>query len=311
MEKKLLDFIRHLSIEDKKTLSQKALKVSEECGELAKAVLPYDNAPGTNHRFIDKKSILEEVSDVLLTAISIAYSLNYTDEDIQDMLEEKSIKWQELQNKEKKVTYPIPYEIHITVEKPEIDLFKEACGQAGVKPIVIDLERNSESVMIDVMTSSKFFGDNRGAFEEVKRLSKVMSGFGFKVIREKIETIPWHPAAPSINDNNPEMPPGCYFESHISVICVNQENKNELAILAKDCGAHMSKNFFKKLEHGKFINMVTLREYDKTYESFLRLLDNLKDVLSYYGFKFEKEIVEFNIFDTKMSHDFNWLKQTV
>lgn len=40
------DFIKKLSLSDKKTLSQKALKTCEEVGELAKAVLPFDSAHG-------------------------------------------------------------------------------------------------------------------------------------------------------------------------------------------------------------------------------------------------------------------------
>lgn len=57
----LNNYIKSLSIKDKKTLSQKGLKLAEEVGELAKAILPYDSAHGTNHRFIDKEKILEEV----------------------------------------------------------------------------------------------------------------------------------------------------------------------------------------------------------------------------------------------------------
>ena len=47
MNTELLSYIQKLSIRDKKTLSQKALKVTEECGELARVVLPFDNAAGT------------------------------------------------------------------------------------------------------------------------------------------------------------------------------------------------------------------------------------------------------------------------
>ena len=60
MNTQLLDYIKKLSLDDKKTLSQKALKVAEESGELAKVVLPFDNAAGTIHRFIEKGRILEE-----------------------------------------------------------------------------------------------------------------------------------------------------------------------------------------------------------------------------------------------------------
>jgi len=87
------DFIKTLSIKDKKTLSQKTLKLVEEVGELARVILPYDSAHGTNHRFTDREALLEEVVDVYLTNISIAHSLGFTDEEFNDMLDKKSKKW--------------------------------------------------------------------------------------------------------------------------------------------------------------------------------------------------------------------------
>jgi len=112
----LNNYIKSLSIKDKKTLSQKALKTCEEVGELAKAILPFDSAPGTNHRFIDREKILEEIADVYLSTISIAHSLNYTDEEIGDMIQKKAMKWQEIQSKEENASFPLPFEIHITVD---------------------------------------------------------------------------------------------------------------------------------------------------------------------------------------------------
>lgn len=312
MNKDILKFIQHLSIKDKKSLSQKALKLSEECGELAKVVLPYEGAYATNHRFIDKEAILEEVADVFLTAISIAYSNGHSDEEIEEMIEKKTILWQELQAKEDKVEYPIPYEIHVTISKPEsIEKFKNACEEIGVKPIFLDLGANE---IQDVMTSSNHFGDNTSAYNEMKRINHALSmGSGFKVIREKIETIPWHPAAPSKSDINPNMPINCYFESHISVVChedgKGEKTKGLLEGAVKMCNAHLSKNFFKKIGDGKFINMVTLRDYKCTYEEFKEKLEQLKKQLDYFGFEFEKEVVEFSIYDTKVSHDYNWLNK--
>ena len=42
MKKDFKEFIKQLSLSDPKTLSQKALKTSEEVGELAKAVLLFE-----------------------------------------------------------------------------------------------------------------------------------------------------------------------------------------------------------------------------------------------------------------------------
>ena len=226
------DFIKSLSIKDKKTLSQKGLKLVEEVGELARVILPYDSAHGTNHRFIDREAILEEVVDVYLTNISIAHSLGFTDEEFNDMLSKKSEKWSQLQASEEKAEFPLPFEIHVTVDFDELftniwsekiqskgvikypiedrkaerqewvdkllDKFKDVCSKIGVKPIVIDLEINDGSIIKDIMTSSKHFGDNRSAYEESERICSELRKYGYKVLRNKIESVPWHPAAPCL-----------------------------------------------------------------------------------------------------------------
>jgi NTP pyrophosphatase (non-canonical NTP hydrolase) len=274
------DFIKTLSIKDKKTLSQKTLKLVEEVGELSRVILPYDSAHGTNHRFIDREAILEEVVDVYLTNISIAHSLGFTDEEFNDMLVKKSEKWSQLQAAEEKVEVPLPFEIHVTVDASEmrdpimfdtkrfdLDLFKEACDNIGVKPIVIDLEINDGSVIKDVMTSSKHFGDNRSAYEESERICNELKKYGYKVLRNNIESVPWHPAAPIISTGK-EIPNGCYFESHIGVT-IYPGQKEDLNTFVKSVltnsqliklsgTAKLSQNFFKKSKDGsKFVNMLT------------------------------------------------------
>jgi NTP pyrophosphatase (non-canonical NTP hydrolase) len=227
-KEELEEYVKNLSLNDKKTLSQKALKTAEEVGELAKSILPYDSAPGTNHRFVDKYKILEEVADTYLTIMSIAYSLGFERSDIDDMIYEKSKKWSLIQSKEKESEFPLPFEIHITISGDDmrdpilfdrkifdIDQFKVACQKIGVKPIVLDLEIN-KGVIKDYMTSSKHFGDNKSAYIESLRISEELKKFGFFTLRTKIETVPWHPGSP--RSNNKEIENGCYFESHIGVV---------------------------------------------------------------------------------------------
>jgi hypothetical protein len=76
------------------------------------------------------------------------------------------------------------------------------------------------------MTSSKHFGDNRSSYEECERIANHLTKFGFKVVRKKIETVPYHPAAPTITTGEP-ITNGCYFESHIGVI-ITPERKEDL-----------------------------------------------------------------------------------
>jgi NTP pyrophosphatase (non-canonical NTP hydrolase) len=309
MKKELQDYIKNLSLKDKKTLSEKALKVCEETGELARVVLPYDGANGTTHRFVEKNKILEETIDVILSSISIAYELGYSHEEIQEMMWRKAQKWHGIQSKEEKVEYPIPYEIHVTVNlldnECQKEIFKDVCKKIGVKPIVIDLENKGEIVMQDVMTSSHIITDNAGAYEECLRIESELERNGFVVVRKKIETVPWHPAAPQ--KLGEAMPENCYFEAHIGCI-ISSNQKQELKEIAESFGGHLSKNAFKKLEDGKFINMLTMRDGKCTLETFNVSVDTMKRVLDDCNIQYEKTIIEFAIYDTLINHDFIWTK---
>ena len=333
MNKFLDDFIKDLSIKDKKTLSQKGLKLAEEVGELARAILPYDSAPGTNHRFSDREQILEEIVDVYLSNISISHSLGFTDEEVNEMLNKKSKKWAQLQLKEDAATFPLPFEIHITVDLEKlletnftIDHFREDCKSIEVKPIVLDLEMK-EGTLKDVMTSSKHFGDNRSAYEEANRIANEITSFGYKVVRKKIETVPWHPAAPTFNTGEP-IPNGCYFESHIGVV-ISPEEKPYLEGLVEELNAgffspsrgfsrpsqielggtcKLSQNFFKKSKDGsKFVNMLTYRDSMTCKEDFERDVELIKFLLNEDKFGFEKVEVEYALYDTNVNHDAKWI----
>jgi NTP pyrophosphatase (non-canonical NTP hydrolase) len=319
------EYIKNLSIKDKKTLSQKGLKLVEEVGELARVILPYDSAHGTNHRFIDREAILEEVVDVYLTNISISHSLGFTDEEFDEMLIKKSQKWSQLQANEEKAEFPLPFEIHVTVDldnsythkyinDENLDGFKDDCRNIGVKPIVIDLEINDGSVIKDVMTSSKHFGDNRTAYEESKRIVNDLESKGYKVVRNKIESVPWHPSAPVMSTGK-EIPNGCYFESHIGVTIypgqkgeLNDFVKSLKSLIDLSGTAKLSQNFFKKSKDGsKFVNMLTYRSNMCGSPKFKLEVEGIKHLLQEEGFDFEKVEVEYAVYDTNVTHDAKWI----
>ena len=325
MSKYINDFIKDLSIKDKKTLSQKTLKLVEEVGELSRVILPFDSAPGTNHRFSDRERILEEVVDVYLSNISIAHSLGFTEEEFNEMLNKKTDKWAKLQLKEAEVTFPLPYEIHVTVDTSEnffecdIDGFKSKCQEIDVKPIVLDLEMK-EGTLKDVMTSSKHFGDNRTAYEEANRIANKLTSFGYKVVRNKIETVPWHPAAPTFKTGEP-IPNGCYFESHIGVV-ISPDEKESLQEFVQGLNdrcteagrieiggtCKLSQNFFKKSKDGsKFVNMLTYRDNMTCRKDFEHGVEAIKWSLDKCGFEFEKVEVEYALYDTNVNHDSKWI----
>ena len=130
----------------------------------------------------------------------------------------------------------------------------------------------------------------------------------FKAIRKKVETVPWHPGAPAKEGD--KMPKNCYFESHISVITDNSDQDREkIKSICKNFNAHLSNNVFKKIEGGKCVVMITLRDYALNFIEFEKRIMALNSFLNMNDIKSAgKDIVEFCIYDTKISHDYLWLK---
>lgn len=310
MRPDLLKYIKELSTADRKNLSQKVLKLMEEAGELAKAALPYDHAFATNHRFVTPEKILEEAVDSILVALSIPYTLGFDDEDIANMMKKKADFWAELQARDARINDKTPYELHVTVEQASrLEDFRRVCAALEVKPIVLDLHTRNDGVIKDVMTSSVFFGRNAEALAQLERISAGLQREGLRVVRKKIETVPWHPAAPSRMHANPVMPKDCYFECHFAVKTLNdQPHMNQLAALAKELKCHLSKNVFKRHDEGHVTVMVTYRTYTDVYEDVKERVHYIARQLKSEGFGVEKELVEFSLYDTKVHHDAEWLK---
>jgi hypothetical protein len=308
VKKTNLDYIQQLSLMDKKDLLGKTLKIAEENGELSSKVLPFMNSHGTKHRFVDKESLLEEVADIILSARSVAYDLGFSHDDIEDMLMLKASKWANLQQAESELKDKVPYEIHVTIKEADQQKFLDSCKLLSVKPIILALQ-SEDRVIKDVMTSSVFMGNNRTVYDEMKRISDGLSSVGFEVLREKIETIPLHPAAPNRKFKNDFMPKDCYFECHLAIKMFekNDGQKDLLSILCEKLNCHLSKNFFKKKEDGSYTIMATYRKYDGYSEDFIKEVTDIKSKFESSGFHVDKLITEFSIYDTKVSHDLEWL----
>ena len=91
--------IYELTQQDPKTLQERALKLSEEAGELAQAVLSVTNAPGSaykNHTLDDTR---EEAVDTAIVALSLLAHVSETQDDfdahLNRLMAEKCAKWRE------------------------------------------------------------------------------------------------------------------------------------------------------------------------------------------------------------------------
>ena len=113
---KHLDEIFRLADLDKKDLTQKALKLCEEAGEVAQAVLSYTKAPVCGYKNKNQGDILEEVSDVIIVALSIARKLELSKEDINTVIENKLAKWEKKINDSKRFTINFKVADNISVQ---------------------------------------------------------------------------------------------------------------------------------------------------------------------------------------------------
>ena len=310
MRPDILDAIKQLTAADPKSLSAKTLKLFEEGGELAKSVLPYEGAAGTLHRIVHKGKLLEEVADVMLVALSIAYELGFDDDAISSAMLKKSLYWAELQKNEAGINPDkIPHEIHVTVESAvDIESFRDACKSIGVKPVVLALHTQPGAIIRDVMTSQVVIGTTTDAFHAMEATGAGLAAQGYRVVRSKIEAAPWHPSAPTLA-NGLQHSEHNYFESHIEVY-VNEDsdiNLNRLMYCLAQQDAHVSGNFFKSTDTHKTV-MVTLRRYTGTLEDFKSALERLKNLLRICNFEYnKKDIVEYSIYDSKVMHDDEWI----
>lgn len=308
MTPSILKMIRELTATDLKNLDQKMIKTMEEVGELSKWLLAYQGAFATTHRgVVARKKILEEIADSYICILSVAHEMGFSDDDLQEMILEKLKKWAERQTRELNANFPVPFEIHVTVRTDNIPSFRDACALIGVKPIVLDLQNQSgTSILQDVMTSSTLLGTNPQAYQEMERISEDLASRGFTVLRQKIETAPWHPSAPSATHMEPKMPENCYFEAHFGVLS-NDDKKGDLHDIAVKTGAHLSRNIFKRVSEDSYKVMLTARRYTGTREDFEEYASSVRTALVEGGFEVEKTITEFSVFDTRVSHDASWI----
>lgn len=85
--------IMEVAPHDSKTLMQKQLKLTEEVGELSRAVLIEEGAHGTAHR--EEANTLEELADTVIVALSMLSRMrgNPTLDDLERAILAKIPKW--------------------------------------------------------------------------------------------------------------------------------------------------------------------------------------------------------------------------
>jgi NTP pyrophosphatase (non-canonical NTP hydrolase) len=305
----LIDFANRLSDDDPKTLLERQVKASVELGELGDALLSYEGAPGALAKYTTREQIIDEIADVMLVIYSIARKVNATPEELVAMLLRKANKWQGKQAAEGAIKDPtkIPFELHLSVSvisgghevNPGLfKMFKEVCAETGVKATVLTLYHGDGSTSEDWMTSSVHVGTNESADREMRRIGERLFRTGFNVVREKVETVPWHPGAKTLS--------GCYFEKHWEILLTEDQIPGLLNNVINDYGA-VSRNVRKGPVDGNLLVSVTIRNYRADRIEFEQDCDKFEEKLRGVGYVIVDSIMEYAIHDTNAAMDKDWI----
>ncbi|WP_316862243.1 MazG-like family protein [uncultured Cohaesibacter sp.] len=93
----MLETIFELTGKDPKSLQQRALKLSEEAGEVAQAVLSATGAPGSSYKAMTLEDVREEAVDAAIVALAILAQASESEEaylvELDRLVAEKCNKW--------------------------------------------------------------------------------------------------------------------------------------------------------------------------------------------------------------------------
>lgn len=92
----ILTEIKELAAIEGKTLEQMALKLSEESGEVAQAILAFTNAGGSKYKDFTKEDAQEECIDTVLVALALFFKLSDNSDpetEFLTILARKKAKW--------------------------------------------------------------------------------------------------------------------------------------------------------------------------------------------------------------------------
>ena len=79
-----------------KTASQLLLKLMEESGEVAEALLSYEKACGCEYKNKNMDDVGEEAVDILLVILAFMTRIGMSKDQIKSMIETKLAKWQKV-----------------------------------------------------------------------------------------------------------------------------------------------------------------------------------------------------------------------
>ena len=195
-----------------------------------------------------------------------------------------------------------PHELHVTADPATTDpqLFREVCGRLGIKAHVIYNETPQGETTADYLTGSDYQCTSAESVVELGRIATGLQSAGLQVVREKIETVPWHPLAPKSASDTQR--PGSYFESHFTL--PDLPTVHGRRILQWQGEPFYISTTDNKRRDG--LLFATLRHYNSTAEEFCQTIEELHSALS-QQIVVEYPAIEYAMYDSNPSHDRAWI----
>jgi hypothetical protein len=199
------------------------------------------------------------------------------------------------------------HEFHVTANPntTDPDYFKYVCGHTGVKAHVIYNELPGGGEVVDLLTGSTLRGTTSQAYRKLGFVAGSLQASGIDVVREKIETVPEHPLAPTSLDV--ETTEGGYFEAHFTI--PDFDGLHERRLLR-----YRGEAFYLSTTDSKRANgllFATMRDYHTTAEEFVARINAIYEAIAPQlinePFDFKKPVVEFALFDSNPNHDIDWV----
>ncbi|MDB5163617.1 MAG: hypothetical protein JWS12_234 [Candidatus Saccharibacteria bacterium] len=195
-----------------------------------------------------------------------------------------------------------PHELHVTADPITTDpqLFREVCGQLGVKAHIIYNETPQSESVPDYLTGSDYECTSAESLVELGRIASGLRSAGIEVVREKIETTPWHPLAPKSASD--ARRPGSYFESHFTL--PDLPTTHGWKILKWRGNPLLISTTDNKRREG--LLFATLRHYESTSDEFCQTIEKFHAALA-EQIEVKYPTVEFAVYDSNPTHDKKWV----
>lgn len=195
-----------------------------------------------------------------------------------------------------------PHELHVTVAPhSDSELFVSACADLDVKAHIIYNELPDGEIMVDYLTGSEMNGRSGEAFKELGRIASGLQIAGLEVVREKIETTPWHPASPKTSLD--QMRPGTYFECHFTL----PDLPTMHGYKPFEWGGVPFLLSTTDSKRQKGLLFATMRHYISTAGTFVEGVNSIHNALEVQLGEVKVPTVEYALYDSNPDHDKDWV----